>query len=161
MSEQHIPEPWQFGATPIGAKEEAISLFKQSLDAHEGSIGEYFYEIYDDEARRIAFLIGPSALANSSRILACVNACAGLPGKALKEVLPNYAAYNALHKQRDELLAALEDAVSVAKTAHEHWDKDQDSKVGKYLIALSGRLIGYDGRTDAVHKAITSVKGGA
>lgn len=107
MSEQHIPEPWQFGATPIGAKEEAISLFKQSLDAHEGSIGEYFYEIYDDEARRIAFLIGPSALANSSRILACVNACAGLPGKALKEVLPNYAAYNALHKQRDELLAAL------------------------------------------------------
>ena len=66
-----------------------------------------------------------------------------------------------LTKQRDELLAALENAVSVAKTAHECWDNDQDMKVGKYLIALSGGLPGYDKRTDEIHAAIASVKGQA
>lgn len=64
-----------------------------------------------------------------------------------------------LTKQRDELLVALEDAVSVAKTTFDCWDSDADSKAGKYLMALSGWLPGYDGRTDAVHKAIASVKG--
>ena len=66
-----------------------------------------------------------------------------------------------LVRQRDELLAALENAVSVAKTAHECWDNDQDMKVGKYLIALSGGLPGYDKRTDEIHAAIASVKGQA
>ena len=68
------------------------------------------------------------------------------------------AEIDALRKERDELLSALEDAVSVAYSAHDHWDKDQDSKVGKYLIALAGWMPGYDGRTDAVHNAISNSK---
>lgn len=68
----------------------------------------------------------------------------------------SYTERSKLERQRDELLAALLDAVSVANTSLEYWDKDNDVKVGKYLIALAGRLPGYDGRTDAIHKAILS-----
>ena len=67
----------------------------------------------------------------------------------------------AVFQQRDELLVALNDAVQIAKVAHEYWDSDQDSKVGKYLMALAGYLPGYSGLTDGVHKAIASAKGGA
>jgi hypothetical protein len=63
--------------------------------------------------------------------------------------------------QRDELLTALNDAVQIAKVAHEYWDSDQDSKVGKYLMALAGYLPGYSGLTDGIHKAISASKGGA
>lgn len=67
-----------------------------------------------------------------------------------------------LRLERDQLRSALEDAVSVGKTAFELWDSDQDAKVGKYLKALTGDLPGYDGRTDAIHKAMAaSKKGGA
>ena len=69
--------------------------------------------------------------------------------------------FNRVKKQRDELLAALNDAVQIAKVAHEYWDRDQDSKVGKYLMALAGNLPGYSALTDGVHKAIASAKGGA
>lgn len=111
MSEQHTTEPWPFGATPINSKEDAISLFKQSLDVHEGSIGEHFFEIYNDEARRIAFLIGPTALANSRRIVACVNACAGIPTSRIEAGAADILAYSMeLKLQRDELLALLERA---------------------------------------------------
>ena len=65
---------------------------------------------------------------------------------------------DALKQQRDDLLAALEDSVSVAKDALDHWDQDRDMKVGKLLHALSGLVKGYDSRADAVHNAIASVK---
>ena len=65
-----------------------------------------------------------------------------------------------LIEERDELLAALNDAVQIAKVAHEYWDRDKDSKVGRYLMALAGYLPGYSGLTDGVHKAIASAKGG-
>lgn len=159
MSERHTPEPW----------DEFCDVCEPSTPNPES-----------EPIVRISF-------ANYKRARACVNACAGEDTKYLeyivnqekttlrkiydetcdtkqiyqRQLCETERQLEAITKQRDELLAALEDAVSVAKTAHEHWDNDQDSKVGKYLIALSGRLIGYDGRTDAVHKAITSVKGGA
>ena len=36
----------------------------------------------------------------------------------------------------------------IAKTA-DYWDSDDDMKVGKRLLAMSGRLKGYDTRLDA------------
>ena len=104
--------------------------------------------------------------ANARRIVACVNACAGIPTDDL-ERCPSGGLFhladmaNEVVKQRDELLAALNDAVQIAKVAHEYWDRDQDSKVGKYLMALAGNLPGYSALTDGVHKAIASVNGSA
>ena len=78
---------------------------------------------------------------------------------AIDEALMEYIEH--VEKQRDELLAALEGTVSVAKDALDHWYKDRDMKVGNLLHALSGLVKGYDRRADAVHNAIASVKGGA
>lgn len=100
------------------------------------------------------------------RARACVNACAGIPTDDLEQC-PSGGLFhladmaNEVVKQRDELLAALNDAVQIAKVAHEYWDRDQDSKVGKYLMALAGNLPGYSALTDGVHKAIASVNGSA
>lgn len=57
-----------------------------------------------------------------------------------------------LRQQRGRLLSALEDAVSVAQAAHQHWAKGEDDKAAKYMMALAGELPGYDGRSDNVHK---------
>jgi len=59
-------------------------------------------------------------------------------------------------KAAEEALGA---AVSVAETAFDAWDNDRDAKVGKYLMALSGKLPGYDGRTDEVHEALVNLRG--
>lgn len=117
MSEnKHTPEPWPFGATPVSSKEDVLNLFKQSLDVHEGSLGEYFFEIFTEEGKRIAFLVGPTAWDNARRIVACVNALQGVPTEQLEQAVElgitdvstgNLFSYRiALQKQRDELLAA-------------------------------------------------------
>lgn len=59
---------------------------------------------------------------------------------------------SSLRQQRGRLLSALEDAVSVAQAAHQHWAKGEDDKAAKYMMALAGELPGYDGRSDNVHK---------
>lgn len=53
-----------------------------------------------------------------------------------------------------ELVGVLKGGVEMATNAHVYWDADQDAKVGKHLIALSGGLKGYDARSDAIHAAI-------
>jgi hypothetical protein len=65
-----------------------------------------------------------------------------------------------LIEQRDELLTALEGAISIAKVAYEHWDKDRDAKVGKMLSALSGYLPKYNHVTNMIHETLQKAKGG-
>lgn len=77
------------------------------------------------------------------------------------QALYDQATVDLLINQRDELLEALESVKTVAESAFTEWDNDRDTKVGKYLIALCGNLPGYDKRTDEIHAAIASVKGGA
>lgn len=57
------------------------------------------------------------------------------------------------------LAAALKSVPKIAAQAHDYWDADQDSKVGKIIIALSGRLIGYRSDVDAIHTAIARIEG--
>lgn len=44
-----------------------------------------------------------------------------------------------------------------ARKGHDYWNKDQDSKVGKYLGAMAGYLPGYWPELDA---ALGKLKGG-
>lgn len=57
-------------------------------------------------------------------------------------------------RERDMLLAACRILVNCADIAAEYWDQDQDSKVGKFLRAMSGNLKGYRGDIDKAHQAI-------
>lgn len=91
------------------------------------------------------------------RARACVNALAGLSDDALAGGW-TYAGQNAyalkLERERDELLAVLAGIERTAAKVHAHWDADEDSKVGKYLLALCGANKGYMPETDAVRAAL-------
>lgn len=58
-----------------------------------------------------------------------------------------------------DLLEALKLVVTIASEAHDHWDNDNNVKVGKILIALSGHLPRYDKRIDEMHAAIAKATG--
>lgn len=63
-----------------------------------------------------------------------------------------------VQRERDEVREALETALRLMHTtrhiaiiAHGHWDNDEDSKVGKLLLALSGMLPKYRPDIDEIH----------
>ena len=85
--------------------------------SYQASIPEEGYECFwiISRCRQISSFDGPQndeQFSNVRRIVACVNACAGIPIDML-EAMPSGPAsllqmYARLEKQRDELLAALE-----------------------------------------------------
>lgn len=51
----------------------------------------------------------------------------------------------------ERLQAALDTFVSVAEEAFREWDKDNDPRVGKILLALAGHAPGYRADVDSIH----------
>lgn len=51
----------------------------------------------------------------------------------------------------ERLQAALETFVNVAEEAFREWDKDNDPRVGKILLALAGDAPGYRADIDSIH----------
>ena len=154
----HTKEPWRIGRFAGPASYEVVRETVGATDiVVDTETGVYVLAQCNNN-------FPEDAKANARRIVACVNACAGISTENLEDNIPVKELalrYNETIRQRDELLAALNDAVQIAKVAHEYWDRDQDSKVGKYLMALAGNLPGYSALTDGVHKAIASVNGSA
>ena len=95
MSEQHTPEPWLVSKRTVFAlNERGTNIFSAIVqDAHTST----------EELE-----------ANARRIVACVNACAGISTVELDMDNSMFIAAlrekRELRKQRDELLAALEEA---------------------------------------------------
>jgi hypothetical protein len=91
MKTEHTPEPWATNGTRI-----------ESENNH-GWVNDGWI---------IAGLEGPDAEANARRIVACVNACAGIETFMLEMLLENKRTVmqdlDDLTNQRDELLAAAE-----------------------------------------------------
>lgn len=73
---------------------------------------------------------------------------------ALDEITVRNMQIAVLREAVEELKAALGLCRSVAEEAHADWDNDKDSRVGKILIALSGRLPKYRTDTDQISAAI-------
>ena len=104
MKTEHTPEPWfwseKYGEVCFRSKE-------------------------DDQSYGIACPVDLTEEANARRIVACVNACAGLP----TEVLERYKLgvigvdYKSTKQQRDELLAALEQFVTWGRMQHKSQSK--------------------------------------
>lgn len=59
-----------------------------------------------------------------------------------------------LHAENDRLRKALQSAVEFADEAWAKWDADEDVRVGKMLVALSGGCPGYRPETDAIHETL-------
>lgn len=73
------------------------------------------------------------------------------------EALESERAANAiLTAENDRLRKVLATVPVIAGLVHKLWDSDQDSKVGKWLIALAGGCPGYTALTDELHAAITT-----
>lgn len=114
----HTKEPWTFGGSPVSGKDDLLRIFKESVDVHVGPIGEYFCEVATIDGLRIAFIAGPTGEENARRIVACVNACAGIntedleryynAGGGIDEALEeaSLCAHVKAVQQRDELLKA-------------------------------------------------------
>ena len=129
MKTEHTPEPWRIGTPPPNG-EQTIGNEKGLMVA-VATTGH-----------------GVSAEANARRIVACVNACAGIPdeqlydqepGCLLSAMVEQEQEIMTITKQRDELLASLE--------------------AGRRLIELISPFEG--DVTRQIDKAIASVKGGA
>lgn len=56
--------------------------------------------------------------------------------------------------ERDRLRTALESFVKIAAEAATEWDNDNDPRVGKLLLAMSGHVHGYRADIDAIHAAM-------
>ena len=54
----------------------------------------------------------------------------------------------------DDLVKVLKTMVAVSKETWKEWDSDNDSRVGKLLIALSGNAAGYRADIDGVHAVL-------
>ena len=94
MKTEHTPEPWR---VEIGEQPETIALLCTSGLAH--------FELVSDSP------LGDIS-ADASRIVACVNACAGIETELLEILTDNDKTISGLirsiEKQRDELLSAAE-----------------------------------------------------
>lgn len=105
MNTQHTPEPWESGGIPVSnaeeIKRELLADLQQAIDSHTGSFGDNVMVIYRQDGARIAYLVGPTAEQNCDRIVACVNACAGIRTDALE-----YRAH--LLKAEDDTVAKLQ-----------------------------------------------------
>lgn len=95
MTRQHTPEPWRVAAKALVRLDSAYLI--EAVENHDFKYGATLAATSQQDARRI---------------VACVNACTGLPTEWLeKNALTDCTSSHKLIKQRDDLLAALEDAV--------------------------------------------------
>ena len=127
MSEQHTKEPWKVSGTE-----------------HIVAGGNYV----------VALDCKPE---DARRIVACVNACAGLSTQCLEETGGGVEHYIAVIKQRDELLAALE---SILPEFRQHSLRNlRDDETSENHRC---RVFDHDDHLyEIANKVIASVKGGA
>lgn len=100
MSEQHTPEPWH-----------TSEQFPNLVSPAEGNDG-----------LPICATRGPDYAANSTRIVACVNFCAGVPAStlahtSLADTLVALNAADDLRRQRDDLASVLRAALPASLPA--------------------------------------------
>lgn len=115
-----------------------VAGFWAELDEHGGMKNDFAHHSSDTE-------LGPERMC-----LDCGHEWGG--DKSIEAVLAE------TKRQRDDLLDALIHFKIQAGVAYDYWDADQDSKVGKRLLALAGRLPGYHKDIDAAHAAIAKTE---
>ena len=136
MSEnKHTPEPWQ-----VFEDDPRAIVTKENPMLSLLSVGEDGLAIMYEEA-------------DARRIVACVNACAGISTENLEDNVPIKELarrYNETLKQRDELLAALEQFATWGRMQHKAQSKGGHATFDMLLLK---------DEIDLAEAAIASVKG--
>lgn len=96
MEQKHTPGPWK-----VGESADNGLPCVDGIDPKDGSIFE-ICEVWGEEND---LEITEMSIANARRIVACVNACAGVPTELLEEYP---SPFSEMRSQRDMLLEALE-----------------------------------------------------
>lgn len=126
MTDKHTPEPW---IIPSG--EHHIT------SAANDEVRKYWCITTRDTGRHYPPEVSN---ANARRIVACINACAGFSTEDL-EIAPEKSLHNLalfskqLNEQREELLEALENMVSMMDSGDEHGHGSEWYKKAKSAIA--------------------------
>lgn len=110
----HTPEPWALFEVGDRFKHQCpVSSDKTSILTIATEDGTQFGAVYNNEDAR--------------RIVACVNACAGLETEAIEAIQQTASIVAGKLKkhiqERDELLAALEEVVRISDRKHDAWDR--------------------------------------
>lgn len=135
---KHTPEPWNT---------DAKSGFH--CDIHDGLNDDMICRTFDDPTDEL------NGEANARRIVACVNACAGIGTEYLEHFgATTFNDFKRVKHQRDELLAALEDAATSLETIQLRSYGEES-----YLDSKQ-QMRGYAGsRAGVAREVIASVKG--
>ena len=143
----HTKEPWRIGRFTGPSCYEKVRETCGSMDVvADTETGPYVLagcnHNFPDDAK-----------ANARRIVACVNSCAGISTKNLEDNIPIRELarrYNAIIKQRDDLMAALEHFAT--------WGRGQHRAQSKGCHATFDMMMLRD-EIDFAESAITRAKG--
>lgn len=122
----HSPEPWTF--RPV-AERDPHSRFDPLIGRAGGWVARLFCE--GSSVRGLTSLAPPLevAEANAERIVACVNACAGIPSSVLTEKEPG-ADFRILlstllqHCLTENAVGMMNSAAILGRFVHRHWGGD-------------------------------------
>jgi hypothetical protein len=66
----------------------------------------------------------------------------------LEQEIPLWCVFCEMRSEVEQLRQALAVVRKYADDTHDYWDDSQDAKVGKRLLAMAGKLKGYDADLD-------------
>ena len=110
---EHTKEPWFYSETDDGFAE---------ITNDERAAGEYIS--IAEVPTGFSGKIGAEQEANARRIVACVNACEGIPTGVLEKqgMVPIEQVTHDIERQRDKLLAALVEVIRISDRDHDAWN---------------------------------------
>jgi hypothetical protein len=90
---------------------------------------------------------------NVERLKACEHIAEGDDGwQSLSNLCPSTTAVANLRESLIDCAMALAAVLDIAREAHAAWDADEDSRVGKLLIALCDPSLKYRAEITAIHE---------
>lgn len=156
---KHTPEPWKIN------HDDSTEEWSIVTNQHGSIVANVNEETGPELAGSIPVMRKMPGMENARRIVACVNACAGVSNGELAMTTMSVvlARINEAEQQRDELLAALEEAKSVLSsinTGRQHKVEVEDDEPAfwqrnEWVTWAKGEIL------PMIEAAIAKAKGGA
>lgn len=129
---KYTPEPWRLHIVPGQKQMQTITgahhYDKDYIAVLGADFAPWDNEGYGEPAEGVVcdnagYYAFPVTLENARRIVACVNALAGVPTEEIEKVFIHAQSIKDVVQQRDELIAALEQVIAISDRKHDAWDR--------------------------------------